>query len=101
VGEEDRGAGVPGARALTDHFDGRRFHNPGHVAERSLRQVIRWALTRRKQPWPKWVNDPDRPPPPPRVAAGESALTFVNHATFLLQMGGAGSYRFLALRLLQ
>jgi len=73
---------------VSDHFDGRRYHNPGRAGARSLWQVIRWALTRRKRPWPRWVDDPPRPAPPPRVAAHEIAVTFVNHATFLLQLGG-------------
>ncbi len=73
---------------VSDHFDGRRFHNPGHVGERSLWQALRWALTRKKQPWPKWIDDPPHPPPSTRLAAGQLALTFVNHSTFLLQLGG-------------
>ena len=73
---------------VSDHFDGRRFHNPGQAGERSLWQVLRWALTRQKQPWPKWIDDPPQPAPQPRLAAEQVALTFVNHATFLLQLGG-------------
>jgi L-ascorbate metabolism protein UlaG (beta-lactamase superfamily) len=72
----------------SDHFDGRRFHNPGHVGERSLWQVLRWGLTRRKEPWPQWIDDPPHPAPPERLPADETAITFVNHATFLLQLGG-------------
>ncbi len=74
---------------VSDHFDGRRFHNPGHAGERSLWQVLRWALTRQKQPWPKWIDDPPRPAPSPRLADDQIAITFINHATFLLQLGGA------------
>ena len=73
---------------VSDHFDGRRFHNPGHVGEHGLWQVLRWALTRRKQPWPKWIDDPPQLVPPPRRSADEIAITFVNHDTFLLQLGG-------------
>jgi L-ascorbate metabolism protein UlaG (beta-lactamase superfamily) len=73
---------------VSDHFDGRRFHNPGRFGERSLWQVLKWALTRKKQPWPKWVDDPPQPPPPTRRTGDDVALTFVNHSTFLLQLGG-------------
>ena len=73
---------------LSDHFDGRRFHNPGHFGERSLWQALRWAFSREKRPWPRWIDDPPQPAPPARVAANETALTFINHSTFLLQLGG-------------
>src|SRR5689334_463685 len=72
----------------SEHFDGRRFHNPGRVGERSLRQVLVWALTRKKQRWPRWVDDPPQPPPPPRRPAFEAAITYIGHATFLIQQGG-------------
>jgi L-ascorbate metabolism protein UlaG (beta-lactamase superfamily) len=73
---------------VSDHFDGRRYHNPGHAGEHSLWEVLRWALTRKKQPWPKWIDDPPRPAPPPRLADGQLEITFVGHSTFLLQLGG-------------
>jgi L-ascorbate metabolism protein UlaG (beta-lactamase superfamily) len=72
---------------LSDHFDGRRYHNPGRAGEHSLWQVIRWALTRRKRPWPRWVDDPPHPAPP-RVGPHDIAITFVGQSTFLLQLGG-------------
>ena len=72
---------------MSDHFDGRRYHNLGRAGERNLWQVIRWALTRRKRPWPRWVDDPPRPAPP-RRATHEIAITFVGQSTFLLQLGG-------------
>jgi L-ascorbate metabolism protein UlaG (beta-lactamase superfamily) len=75
-------------RAVSDHFDGQRFHNPGRAGQRSLWQVLVWVLTRRKQPWPRWIDDPPRPAPASRLASHESAITFVNHSTFLLQLGG-------------
>jgi L-ascorbate metabolism protein UlaG (beta-lactamase superfamily) len=74
--------------AKSDHCDGRRFFNPGAPAAHGLLQVARWALTRRKKPWPKWVEDPPQPGPPPAVAGDDLAATFVNHSTFLLQTQG-------------
>jgi L-ascorbate metabolism protein UlaG (beta-lactamase superfamily) len=65
-------------------FDGQRFHNEDRSADRSLRDVLRWARTREPQPWPRWVEKPARyvrrAP-----AADEILITFVNHATFLIQ----------------
>jgi L-ascorbate metabolism protein UlaG (beta-lactamase superfamily) len=73
---------------LSDHYDGRRFLNPGGSAGRTLWDVLRWKIAGTRKPWPKHVVDvlpkaaPTSPPP------GCVAVTFVNHSTFLLQGGG-------------
>ncbi len=72
----------------SDHFDGRRFFNPESARRVRLWHMLRWLATRRKQPWPRWVEDELAPAPPESVAPGELAVTFVNHSTFLLQMDG-------------
>lgn len=82
-------SGGPGHRGpLSDHFDGRHFHNPGGSAGRSLWDLLRWRFTARSQPWPDRVENRARPTLPARLAAGEIALTFVNHITFLIQLPG-------------
>ena len=55
---------------------------------KSIWKVFRWLITPRRSRWPRWVDDvpPSAPPPTPR--AGELAVTFVNHSTFLLQFEG-------------
>ncbi len=73
----------------SDHFDGRRFFNPESAYRRTrLWHMLRWLATRRKQRWPRWVEDEPPPAHPESVAPGELALTFVNHSTFLLQTDG-------------
>ena len=67
-------------------FDGKRFSNEDPTADRGLRDVLRWAMTRQRQPWPKWVEIRDRYVPR-QPAAGEILVTFVNHSTFLVQHG--------------
>jgi L-ascorbate metabolism protein UlaG (beta-lactamase superfamily) len=75
-----------GRPAVTDHFDGRRFFNPHAQGARSSWAVLRWILTRRRQPWPRGMDSPleGKPPVPPE---GQAAVTFVGHSTFLLQLG--------------
>ena len=34
-------------RRSSDHFDGRRFHNPEPTAHGSATTLLRWALTRK------------------------------------------------------
>jgi L-ascorbate metabolism protein UlaG (beta-lactamase superfamily) len=72
----------------SDHFDGKRFFNPSFPEGRGYRDLLRWMFTRKKQPWPRWVENRHWPGPPAEVGTGELALTFVNQATFLVQMDG-------------
>jgi L-ascorbate metabolism protein UlaG (beta-lactamase superfamily) len=74
--------------AVSDHFDGRRYFNPIDPKGRSVRDVFKWMLTRRKQPWPRWIDDPPQPDPPRTVKGNALSATFVNHSTFLLQTNG-------------
>ncbi|MES1167261.1 MAG: MBL fold metallo-hydrolase [Pseudomonadota bacterium] len=69
---------------LSDHCNGKTFFNPGERAERGLLDVLRWKLTSRVTPWPRWVElPPAAPPPPPN--RDEVVATWINHSTFLLQ----------------
>ena len=75
---------------LSDHCDGRHFFNPGPSRPaRGLGQVLRWRLQGDRAPWPVRVSDPVFAPPPDVVAPDSVAITFVNHATFLLRVPGA------------
>jgi L-ascorbate metabolism protein UlaG (beta-lactamase superfamily) len=73
---------------LTDHFDGRRFHNAPTVSHGGWRDFLRWRRTSTPGPWRDWTEAPPGPPPTARVAKGELRVTFVNHATVLIQMDG-------------
>ena len=67
----------------SDHFDGRRFVNPGGDAGQPFSKVPRMLLTRRT-PWPSHVDAPAERPPPPDDAAA-AVVTFIGHATFLIR----------------
>lgn len=70
----------------SDHFDGRRFFNPGHAdTDRSLLDLLRWRLTGRPAAWPRSI--PVQPAVPAARAAGVRA-TIVGHASVLIQSGG-------------
>jgi L-ascorbate metabolism protein UlaG (beta-lactamase superfamily) len=66
----------------SDHFDGRRFVNPNGAAAQPFSAVPRMLLTRRT-PWPARIDEPPRRPPSLDGAA--AAVTFIGHATFLIQ----------------
>jgi L-ascorbate metabolism protein UlaG (beta-lactamase superfamily) len=70
---------------MTDHFDGRRYFNPNGANGPSLWTVPRMLLTRRAR-WP--VSIPVQQRKPPSVPEQQVALTFIGHATFLIQAAG-------------
>ena len=53
-----------------------------------LPQVLKMMLTTRRAGWPKWVEYPQGPKPPQRVNGSALRLTYINHATVLVQTGG-------------
>jgi len=67
-----------------DHFDGRRFFNPG-LEERGFRDFWRWMKTRDKGFWRDLPGGPG-PAPPPSVPG--LRVTWVGHSTVLLQVAG-------------
>ena len=69
---------------VSDHFDGERFRN----REQSVRQgsFWKWQFTREPGFWPGWVDEVPGAPPPRRVGEGRLRVTFINHATLLVQM---------------
>lgn len=71
----------------SDHFDGERFHNhqSGWQTEASF---LQWQMNREPGRWREWVDAAPGPPPPARVGDGGLRVTFVNHATTLIQMDG-------------
>ncbi len=74
---------------MSDHFDGRRYFNPGEASgRRGLLEVLRWRLGGERVPWQRPPAGPAFPPPPAEVAAGEVAVTFIGHSTFLLRFAG-------------
>jgi L-ascorbate metabolism protein UlaG (beta-lactamase superfamily) len=76
---------------LSDHFDGRRFFNPGVPrSSRGLLEVLRWRLRGERTAWPTHVSeDLVHPSPPLTVPTGFVAITFINHASFLIRFPGA------------
>lgn len=74
---------------VSDHFDGEAFYNEGVEApEGRFLRFLGWILNRDQGPWPEVEDVTPGPPPPHRVGPGELRVTFVNHATVLVQMDG-------------
>ena len=74
------------AGPVSDHFDGMRFLNPAGPSHPDAWTSLRWVATRERRPWPPWVEVAPAPPPPRRVR--DLRVTWVNHATVLVQVAG-------------
>ena len=87
MGSADRGHGSPVIASYlthrTDHFDGRRFFNPTGANGQPVWNVPRLLLTPRTR-WPSRI--PVEPRQPPTIGPDDVVLTFVGHATFLIQV---------------
>jgi L-ascorbate metabolism protein UlaG (beta-lactamase superfamily) len=69
----------------SDHFDGHRFFNPNGANGRPVWMVPRLLVTPRTR-WPSGIAvEPRRPP---HAGPDEVVVTFVGHATFLIQVAG-------------
>ncbi len=74
----------------SDHCDGQRFFNPGRRAEsRGLLQVLRWRMGGQRARWTRPAAGPVYAPPPLEVDPGSVAISFINHASFLIRLPGA------------
>jgi L-ascorbate metabolism protein UlaG (beta-lactamase superfamily) len=77
-----------GQAQLSSHFDGKRFFNPGAPQTRGFLDLLRWKLTSRMEPSPRFISDVEPSKPPLRVEGRELLVTMVNHSTLLLQQSG-------------
>jgi L-ascorbate metabolism protein UlaG (beta-lactamase superfamily) len=76
------------ASPFPKHFDGQRFFNPGAPGARGFLDVLRWKLTSRREPSPRFVDDVEPSKPPSLIEGDELHVTLVNHSTVLLQQSG-------------
>src|SRR5258708_3101187 len=73
---------------VSDHFDGMRFFDVNGSAPRSLADQWRWWRNGEREKWPEWAPSPYADTPPARVGGGEWRISYVGHASFLLQTAG-------------
>jgi L-ascorbate metabolism protein UlaG (beta-lactamase superfamily) len=77
---------------VSDHFDGARFFDPHGVPARGRRDLLRWFVDRRwrgtKAKWPVWAPSPYMDRPPVRFEGIAWRISYVGHASFLIQTAG-------------
>jgi L-ascorbate metabolism protein UlaG (beta-lactamase superfamily) len=76
----------------SDHFDGERFFDAAAAPPRRRLDLLLWFLQRRlsrtKAKWPDWAPSPFADHPPPRVEGAACRVSYVGHASWLIQTGG-------------
>ncbi len=71
---------------VSEHFDGSRFFNP--EPGNTFTDHIKWLWEMKTVEWPKWIENPIQKTPTALVSDGQLHVTFINHATMLIQMDG-------------
>lgn len=75
---------------VSDHFDGSRFYNPIQQ-EKTSADIRKWRKESKKNRvvFPEWREIESFPPPPATFNEnGKVRITFINHATTLIQLDG-------------
>lgn len=72
----------------SDHFDGARFLNQAPSRRPEFSDLLKYGLSEKRGPWDTWTENQTFPPPPQRVGSGALHVTFINHATTLVQLDG-------------
>jgi L-ascorbate metabolism protein UlaG (beta-lactamase superfamily) len=77
---------------VSDHFNGERFFDSQAAPPRSRLDLLRWLLVRGRQgsraKWPAWAPSPYVDRPPQRVAGAACRVSYIGHASFLIQTAG-------------
>jgi L-ascorbate metabolism protein UlaG (beta-lactamase superfamily) len=73
---------------VSDHFDGLRFFDVHGMPPKRLSDVLRWYMADGKAAWPAWAPSPFSDKPPARVDGATWRISFVGHASLLIQAAG-------------
>lgn len=76
-----------GYSSSSDHFDGRHFFNPWIKSDKGFFDFLKWQFTRDQASWPEWVQDNKMPDLASPSVPAQIKVTFINHATFYIQLG--------------
>lgn len=71
--------------AISDHYDGKRFHNP-QPRSQGFGSFLRWMATRNQGGWSSRGTNSPAPAPPARV--DDLRVTWIGHTTVLIQLNG-------------
>ncbi|MCE9501338.1 MAG: MBL fold metallo-hydrolase [Leptospira sp.] len=73
------------AYPVSDHYDGEKFFNPEANVHLTLWDILKWKMEMNAAKWPEHLANKNYPLPV--ISPTQRAVvTFINHATFLLQL---------------
>jgi L-ascorbate metabolism protein UlaG (beta-lactamase superfamily) len=73
----------------SDHFNGRRFFNPGGIPPLGFREFWRWKTKDKAEVWPKLFVSPFAgAKPEERIDGDRLRVTMIGHASLLIQVAG-------------
>lgn len=78
----------PSGYVISDHYNGERFISPEMKYRPGLSDVLQWKLSTTPAQWPEWVKNRPQAFPPRSVKGQGLRVTFINHATTLIQCDG-------------
>ena len=73
---------------VSDHFDGVNFFNPGGEPPKGFVELIKWQMGGGRKKWPESYPSPFSDTPPARVNDDQLRVSYVGHASVLVQCGG-------------
>jgi hypothetical protein len=73
---------------VSDHFDGTRFFDPHGAPPKSFLDLARWLVRKKWNAWPDHVALAHADQPPMRVDGRPWRISYVGHATLLIQTVG-------------
>jgi L-ascorbate metabolism protein UlaG (beta-lactamase superfamily) len=72
----------------SDHFDGELFFSPTRPVDKTFRDILSWRFNERPLRWPLSYPSPFSDRPPFRVEGGALRVSYIGHASFLIQTRG-------------
>ena len=74
----------------SDHYNSEKdvFFNPHAKEDHGFFEFLKWIFNRNQGAWPEKVPLKSKPNLPQKLESNQMAITFVNHATFLIQIPG-------------
>lgn len=73
---------------VSDHFDGQQFHIKGYTREKTRSDLLKWRFQGERAIWPASFPSPVNDAPPAHIAGAALRVSYVGHASFLLQTQG-------------
>lgn len=74
---------------VSDHFDGTLFFNPDGTGPKNAWELLKWQVWEERARWPDSFPSPHAfDVPPQRIGRDEARVSYVGHASFLIQIAG-------------